>query len=643
MTALRPAAGSRSRGLVVKAAFSAAVAFAIFGALLTFVSVLSQQRLVTASLHRTAAIAAALVAEGCFESLRAGDLARLHAIAFAAHGARNLDPPDVVAVQILDLDGKPVVESRRHCTTGARDATIHWATAAIRGDGRCPPIGQVRIAVSSASVAADVEASRRDLIVVAGLFVLCAMSLVALHLRRMLRPIEDLCDATKAVAAGRFDCRVPAVRGDELGILGRSFNAMAEALEASTVRREELSRMNEELDRARADAVASAKSKSEFLANMSHEIRTPMTAILGYTEILLENTKRRENVEAARTIHANGKHLLSILDDILDLSKIEAGRMTVEKIGCRPIQLAQDVVELMNVRARAKNLELKVRLRTPLPEFVETDPTRLRQVLVNLIGNALKFTESGRVTLTVKLANEQRDRIAFLVEDSGIGMSQDQLRRLFAPFSQGDERTTRRFGGTGLGLAISRRLVELLGGEISVNSAPGRGSRFVVEIPTGSMRGIRLLTAHDVSRALPRPNAEPRHERPLEGVRVLLAEDGPDNQKLVTFLLRKLGSEVTLAEDGVVAVELATRALASDQPFDLILMDMQMPRMDGYTATARLRERGFRGPIVALTAHAMIGDRERCIAAGCDEFATKPIQRDRLVDVMRHQLARARR
>jgi signal transduction histidine kinase/ActR/RegA family two-component response regulator len=428
--------------------------------------------------------------------------------------------------------------------------------------------------------------------------------------------------------------RVPEVGGDEVGVLAGSFNDMAEALCATVVSREALAAANLQLDEARRAAEASDQAKSEFLANMSHEIRTPMTAILGYAEVLLENPSAADVAESARTIHANGNHLLSILDDILDLSKVEAGRMTIERLRCSPIGLVRDVHALMRVRAAAKNLGLMLTWRAPIPATIESDPTRLRQVLVNLVGNAVKFTEAGHVRIVVGLARDGRaDRLEVEVIDTGIGMSAEQIERIFDPFAQGDERTTRRFGGTGLGLSISRRLMKLLGGDIRVHSEPGAGSRFVVSVPTGSMSGVKLIADPEANSSAPAVATRSliSESRPLDGLRLLLVEDGLDNQRLISFLMRKLGAEVEIADNGRSAVEQAAAAAAAGRPFDVILMDMHMPEMDGYTATRTLRARGYMHPIVALTAAAMEGDERRCLDAGCDAYTTKPIQREQLV------------
>ncbi len=393
----------------------------------------------------------------------------------------------------------------------------------------------------------------------------------------------------------------------------------------------ELEMRTEQLEEAHVVAEQANLAKSEFLANMSHEIRTPMTAILGFADILAEDAEKPAEIEAISTIKRNGTYLLKIINDILDLSKIEAGKFSVDKRRCSACQIVSDVASLMRVPASAKQLPLVVEYVGPIPEFIECDSTRLRQVLINLIGNAIKFTQTGRVRVVVSyLDSDRRPRLQFDIVDTGIGMTQEELQRLFQPFTQADASTSRRFGGTGLGLTISQRLAEMMEGSVTVESAPGHGSTFRLIIPTGNMEGVRMLA--DPSEAGV-SKAEVARSTPTCDIksRVLLAEDGLDNQRLISFVLKKAGIDVTLAEDGQLALDLALAAKAAGEPFDVILMDMQMPVLDGYAATMRLREAGYTGPIIALTAHAMTNDREKCIAAGCDEYAAKPIDRTRLL------------
>jgi CheY-like chemotaxis protein len=390
-------------------------------------------------------------------------------------------------------------------------------------------------------------------------------------------------------------------------------------------------RTREILREAQVQAEAASRAKSEFLANMSHELRTPMTAILGYVDLLSE-ARRDETAFAEHigTIRRNADHLLTIINDVLDLSKIEAGKMTAEVVACSPARISAEVLELHGARASERGLRLGLNVQGEIPAEIRTDPTRLRQILMNLVGNAVKFTEQGEVVLSVGLEPGDEPRLRFSVKDTGIGIEPDRLRSLFQPFAQADSSVTRRFGGTGLGLAICRRLAALLGGELSATSRPGVGSEFTVTIATGRLDGVAMVSgvaaaAGGGSAGLPE-GAVIR----LSG-KILLVEDGVDNQRLIAHHLKRAGAEVTVCENGRRAVERLCdqgrmeRELVSPREFGLVLMDMQMPEMDGYAATRMLRAKGYTGPIVALTAHAKAGDREACLAAGCDDFLTKPI------------------
>ncbi|MCP4591641.1 MAG: response regulator [bacterium] len=412
---------------------------------------------------------------------------------------------------------------------------------------------------------------------------------------------------------------------------------------------EDLIEAREKAEESAHQAEAATRSKSEFLANMSHEIRTPMTAILGFADVLLEhgNIKNAppERIEAAQTIKRNGEYLIGIINDILDLSKVEAGKMEVERIVCSPCKVIAEVASLVKVKADGKNLSFSVEYIGAVPETIQTDPTRLRQILINLIGNAIKFTETGSVRLITSLVEDgDETHMQFSVLDTGIGMTEKQLTKLFQSFMQADTSTTRKFGGTGLGLAISKRFAEMLGGTITAESKPGEGSMFCVTVTTGSLNGVKMLD--ELAVAAIAPPATAAATRPAGGelvCRILLAEDGADNQRLISRVLEKAGAKVTVVENGKLAVDIALAARnqrcenGPEYPFDVILMDMQMPVMDGYEATGLLRREGYTGPIIALTAHAMASDRQKCIDAGCDDYASKPINRSKLIEtILKH-------
>jgi len=388
-------------------------------------------------------------------------------------------------------------------------------------------------------------------------------------------------------------------------------------------------RSEEMLHNAKRAAEAANTSKTAFLANMSHEIRTPLSSILGFSELLRRGvgTPEERNVYLD-TISSSGRHLSALIDDVLDLSKIEAGRMEFERVQCSPHQIMTEVLSVLRVRAQQKALSLEGRWMSGVPETILTDPARLRQLLMNLVGNAIKFTEQGSVTLVSSVDREGPEpRLSIEVRDTGIGIPPDRIEGVFNPFEQADSSITRRFGGTGLGLAISRHIAQGLGGEIQIESTPHSGSTFRVRLETGPLEGVRFLSDPPTEALVSAPAAGAAESGfDLSGLRVLLVEDGQSNQQLISLVLEQAGAEVTCAGNGREGVTSATRS-----QFDLILMDMQMPVMDGYTATECLRNLGYELPIIALTAHAMRGDREKCLAAGCSGYLTKPINIDELL------------
>ena len=446
---------------------------------------------------------------------------------------------------------------------------------------------------------------------------------------------------------GRFaeklgDCSLCEVyrraRANPVMDLGETFNTMIAILND---RQEQLRETNQQLEaaieqanRMAAQAECANRAKSEFLANMSHEIRTPMTSILGYTDLLMDDSlSAADRKTFLATVRRNGEHLLQLINDILDLSKIEAGKMVMDLGPCHLPSTVADVASMMRPRAEQRRSSLEVRYAGPLPETIHTDGDRLRQVIVNLVGNAVKFTENGSIRIGVSFLPQWRsDQSAVSVEvtDTGIGIRQEALPHLFQPFTQAESSTTRKYGGTGLGLAISRQIVTALGGELTVRSAPGEGSTFTVTIPTGDIAGVNLLESpgevicEDEAGTRWTPDAGV-----LRGVKILLAEDSVDNQELLRTVLGNVGAEVEVVENGRLAVERAETGA-----FDVVLMDMNMPEMDGYEATRRLRDRGYQRPILALTANAMSGDCERCLAAGCNAHLAKPIDRKQLIETV---------
>ena len=405
---------------------------------------------------------------------------------------------------------------------------------------------------------------------------------------------------------------------------------------------ESLQATNSRLEHALVRAEAANRAKSEFLANMSHEIRTPMTAILGFSELLASHNlpppeQQRELLDG---IQRNGKALMELIGDILDLSRIEADRLVLEKVDCGLRGLIDDVLSVVQIRADKKGLRLEVDYAIPFPETIHTDPVRLRQILANLMGNAIKFTDRGSVRIGVRCLRESGHpaRIEFSVSDTGIGIPADKIGDLFVPFTQVDGSSTRRYGGTGLGLAISRRLARALGGDVEVTSEMGRGSTFTLTIDASPPKGAREQPSQDAA-----AKGEPRVPTPEARLlgRVLVAEDVPDTCIVFRQILEQMNLKVDVAADGRMACEMAERSKAEGNPYDLILMDIQMPTMNGYEATRWLRQHGWQGSIVAATADALPSSRDQCRAAGCNDYLAKPISAQRLRDVLSRYLGQA--
>ena len=377
------------------------------------------------------------------------------------------------------------------------------------------------------------------------------------------------------------------------------------------------------------EAEAANVTKTRFLANMSHEIRTPLSAITGFTELLLEDdVNADQRKEYLNIVLKSAKSLSQLIDDILDLSKIEMGRLEVEITTLEIRKFVQEILSLLRLKAEQKGLLLQFIDDVDAPSNILTDAIRLRQILVNVIGNAIKFTSSGHITLRLRNLSTQ---LSFEVSDTGIGMNEEQQQRIFRAFSQADSSMTRKFGGTGLGLDISRRLARALGGDLQLlHSQPNHGSTFLITIQT--QLGTAAPPSLEKSETLPTsPGSD------LAQARVLFVDDVPDNQILVRLILQRHGAFVEFADNGKDAVEKAQL-----KKYDIILMDIQMPIMNGYEATRTLRAQGFKTPIIALTAHAMSEDRDACLAAGCDDYLTKPIDVNELIPKIRDHLRRSR-
>ncbi|MBC7465035.1 MAG: response regulator [Bdellovibrio sp.] len=400
---------------------------------------------------------------------------------------------------------------------------------------------------------------------------------------------------------------------------------------------QELKSTEQYLQKSRQIAELENQAKSLFLANMSHEIRTPLTAILGFLELIIaendqgqmSNASSRRSAEMSERVRANGAHLLKLIDQILDLSKIESGKIEILNEAVNLNELLKDVYETLGFHTKRRKNNLEFHIDSTIPSWIQTDPTRLRQILINIVGNALKFTENGEVSVHISF-DDSKSQLSFVVKDNGIGLTAEQKSRLFNPFTQGDASHTKKFGGTGLGLSLSRRFAQHMKGDIVlVSSEPLCGTTFEITIQ-----------ATDVSLQKLNPTLWQRPDKPkyrkneansfmLSGVKILLAEDSPDNQMIINMILEKAGAEVHIANDGAEAFK-----MASENKYDIILMDIELPIMSGHQVCQKLREKGYAGPIIALTAHALKKERDQSLQYGCDAHITKPIDRYHLISTI---------
>ncbi len=501
-------------------------------------------------------------------------------------------------------------------------------------------IARVIVATSTAQLRADIDQKTQLIFAVLAGAGLSSFLLSWLGVNSLTRRLSRLSAASERISGGDLSAPMIDSSNDELGRLSHAFESMRTNLQAREVEMQDFNdtlldkvqARTADLEKAMHAAESANRAKSDFLANMSHEIRTPMAAILGNADLLSEPDQTHdERVQRIGTIQRSGEHLLGLINDILDISKIEAGKMSVEELSCSPRGLLMEVHALMEPRAQAKNLQLVLECETALPETIKSDPMRLRQILLNLISNALKFTQSGSITIRVSARPTETDgELTVKVIDTGIGMSAEAVGKLFRAFEQADNTMSRRFGGTGLGLVIARRLANLLHGDLTVVSAPGQGSTFTLVVRTGPLNNVKFEERLEPASS-PTTHSAATVAANITGKKILLVEDGVDNQRLIMHHLSKAGARVQLAENGKLGLDAYEASVVAGTPFDLIFMDMQMPEMDGYTATQELRKRGRTVPIVALTAHALTGDREKCLAAGCDDYTTKPVKRATLL------------
>jgi signal transduction histidine kinase/CheY-like chemotaxis protein len=480
------------------------------------------------------------------------------------------------------------------------------------------------------------------------LIVTCLGSILA---EALVRPLRRLTKRTREFLEAITGENLEEGRSNELKNLTSSFNTMIKNLKLHIDKRNNAERelrqhrdnleetveqrtveLQENVQKAetlRHEAEDANEAKSQFLANMSHEIRTPMNAIMGFSDILAGEEVNEDQRNYVNVIRESGKHLLMVIDDILDFSKIEAGKVNIESKDSSVQHILHAIESIVHAKTKEKGLEFRINAGDDVPANIVTDPDRLKQCLINLASNAVKFTHKGHVHLNVLLEEKnEKTYIRFDVEDTGIGVPENMQDKIFESFTQADESHIREYGGTGLGLTITKRLALLLGGDLTMTGQKGAGSVFSLTVPTNVDTKDQPLLKRNIDNDQMHSGAEKTKSAELSG-RVLVAEDVLDNQRLITVLLNRMGLDVTIASDG----EQALQTALSEQ-FDIILMDIQMPKMNGYDATRQLKNKGITTPVIALTAKAMKGDKEKCLEAGCDDYLCKPIDRNRLREVL---------
>lgn len=628
----------------------------------TFLSAEKETRTLSAELNKQAIALAENIAASTASYIVVKDYTSLESILM-----RSADFPSVIDLQVISHDGHTLgdvykgddgeVETRYGASytlpEGVTDKkvvtmetnVVVWQPV-ILGD----LVGWVRTNYTLDRIREVTEETWKHNIIVGAMVALLTILMLLLYLRKPMALIQksaEFADGLDVYAGDQLE-----VKDDfyEINLLTMALNRTSKNLkekdESLNEKILEQKRFTEELENrvlerteelsiVRDEAVQANKSKSEFLANMSHEIRTPLTAIIGFSESLLDSDQTiKDRVDSIHRIIRAGKHLLRIINEILDLSKIEANKLEIETIPVYLPDVFRDVYSLANLMAQEKGLSFTVDCDYPIPESIQTDPVRLKQILINLCNNAVKFTNKGGVTIKVS-CDDDNEMLSIKVIDTGIGLTEEQKNKLFKPFSQADGSTTRKYGGTGLGLHLSKQFAEKLGGDLKVESASDVGSSFILTVSTGPLGNIERLQESPDFEHIELPKIAESNQTRLNGL-VLLTEDNLDNQRLVTLYLKRLGLEYEIANNGKEAV-----AMVSEINPDLILMDIQMPVMDGLTATQKLRKQNFNGPIVALTANALQQQQQECYDAGCDDVCTKPIEQNELISILSKHLSAA--
>ncbi len=563
---------------------------------------------------------------------------------------------DIIWAQITDEEGnvlsssgekkKPIYENKYPIMTKTirKRGEEEILFCEPGGKGKWEAIGSVHLGMSLVRMNKRMQEAKNKAGAVSIIVIIAAFLITLIISKLITSPIRELALATEKISSGDMEVRIKARTGDEIGALADSFNEMTQKLQG----------VHEKLIYAKEEAEGANYLKSEFLANMSHEIRTPMTGIIGMTDLLLDTELNAEQKDFLNTTKESANALLNIINDILDISKVEAGKLTLQTIDFNLRMLIEDVVDILVVRASQKGLSLECGIDHNASPLLRGDPGRLRQILMNLGDNAIKFTNSGSVNIAAKLIEEteQTATILFSIVDTGIGIPKAKLERIFEPFIQVDGSVRRRYSGTGLGLSICKRLVRMMGGRIGVENLPQGGSRFWFEIkfrkqspaapqklPAAETAPISTTGSDNTGRDNPAASLKniagpPRDiaEESHLSVRILLVEDNPTNQKVVKNAVKKAGYPIDIVDNGKKVAGALSKA-----DYDLILMDVQMPEMDGFETTKKIRrEEGEKKhvPIIAMTAYAMKGDREKCLEAGMDDYISKPIDLQKLLKVI---------